>query len=185
MENTNFQSINFSSYFECVIQEDSHIRQREFKVTIPSLFPQVDNKTEPTQNKKPIDQNRSINGGHKVNNSNISTTTIINAKNHTDYYYKLRGDIFKETMDGTDGVTETFGVEENKYTDIKQHDHDIKEPMSLFNFTYENLNNIMVPKGTLAYGFFINGTFDTTSFAIVRIEGAVPYANDDIIDYQK
>ena len=59
MDINNMPSMNLSSYFECVLQEDSHIRQAEFKVTIPSLFPNVENSFEPSINTTPIDGSRS------------------------------------------------------------------------------------------------------------------------------
>ena len=40
-----------------------------------------------------------------------------------------------------------------KSDDVIPHTHDIKKPMSLFNFTFENINNVKVPKGSRVYDF--------------------------------
>ena len=187
MNYNNIPSMNFSSYFECVIQEDSHIQQPFFSVTIPSLFPNVENALTPTKNTKPIDPNRSINKLNSLQNSELVTTTIIKAANHTDYTFQLKGDSFKDDMESTDGITEPEQVVEGAMTDFKTHKHKIKKPMTLKNYIYKNLNNVKVPKNSRAYGFFLNGTYDTTSFVVVRIEGAVPLSEDDAlkIQYQK
>lgn len=184
MDFNNIASMNFSSYFECVIQEDSHIQQPFFMVTIPSLFPNVENALTPTKNTKPIDPNRSINKSNQLQNTNLVTTTIIKAANHTDYTFQLKGDSFKDEMDSTDGITEPEQVIEGKMSDFKTHKHEIKKPMTLNNYIYKNLNNVTVPKNSKAYGFFLNGTYDTTSFVIVRIQGAVPLNQDEAMKVQ-
>lgn len=184
MNSNSVPAINFSSYFECVLQEDSHIRQAEFKVTIPSLFPAVDNKFEPTLNSQPLSSERNLNKNTQSSSSFVSNTTIT-ARNHTDYYFQLKGDSMKEEMEYTDGITEEIEIVEGNSTDIKRHKHEIKKPMTLYNYIYKNLNNVIVPKGSKAYGFFINGTYDTTSFVVVRIEGAVPLDEKAVINYQK
>ena len=185
MDVNNMPAMNFSCYFECVLQEDSHIRQETFKVTIPSLFPNVENNTTPTKNSLSVDPSRSINKKNKSTGRPFVTTTIIEAKNHTDYAYKYRGDSFKDEMEKTDGITEPEQIIEGSYSDFKQHKHKIKAPITLKDYIYKNLNNVMVPKDSKAYGFFINGTYDTTSFVVVRIEGAVPLTAKDVIGYQK
>ena len=169
MDYNNIASMNFSSYFECVIQEDSHIQQPFFNVTIPSLFPNVENALTPTKNTKPIDPNRSINKSNQSQNTNLVTTTIIKA------------------ADSTDGITEPEQVIEGKMSDFKTHKHEIKKPMTLNNYIYKNLNNVTIPKNSKAYGFFLNGTYDTTSFVVVRIQGAIPLNQDEAmkIHYNK
>lgn len=186
MDFNDMQSMNFGCYFEAVLQEDSHIRQKYFNVTIPSIFPNVENSFTPSTNTRPISSDRNYTNREKGSgNADLVTTTIIKALNHTDYYFKLKGDTLKEEMDSTDGITEPISVVEGAYTDFKSHKHEIKKPITLNNYIYKNLNNVMVPKNTKCYGFFLNGTYDTTSFVIVRIEGAVPLQEKDIINYQK
>lgn len=183
MDINNMPSMNLSSYFEAVLQEDSHIRQAEFKVTIPSLFPNVENSFEPSINTTPLDGSRRLDpDGQK--GATLVTTTIILAKNHTDYAYKYRGDSFKQEMKETDGITEPEMIIEGSYSDFKQHTHKIKKPITLRDYIYKNLNNVIAPKGTKCYGFFLNGTYDTSSFVIVRIEGAVPLTAKSLINYQ-
>lgn len=177
----NAPDINYSSYFECVLQEEAHIRDKVFKVTIPSLFPEVDNKFTPTDNTDNNDKSARI---ANKNNSHIddsySSTTIIEAKNHTDYHYQLKGDSFNSRMEATVDTTEPGSCPAGS-----PHTHAIKQPISLLNYVYENLNNVIVPKGTKAYGFFINGAQTTDSFVITRIEGAVPLQPDDSVRYVK
>ena len=86
-------------------------------------------------------------------------------------------------MEGTDGITETKagGSGDASY---ESHDHKIKKPISLFKFTFENLNNIKIIGGvTRAWGFFINGSMDKNSFAVVRIQGAVPLKKENLTNY--
>ena len=179
LENS-IDQINFTGYFECVLQEEAHIRDKVFKVTIPSLFPEVENQYTPTQNQDSTDKDqRILNTNHSVEDT-YNSTTIIEAKNHTDYHYQLKGDSLRAKMDGTLDTTETAACVKGA-----PHTHQIKQPISLFNYIYENLNNVLVPVGTKAYGFFINGAQTTDSFVITRIEGAVPLQPDDEVRYVK
>lgn len=179
------ESINgFFGYYECVFLKDHHIRDKEFIVTIPSLF-NIPNQYEYNEagTTSTVDTSNMLTGSTKPKESSISTQSHIVASNHTDYYYRLRGDIFKETMEGTDGITEPKAMSGKGNIDYESHEHEIRKPMSLFKFTFENLNNIIVKKGTKAYGFFINGNMDVNSFAVTRIAGAVPLAKSDRSDY--
>lgn len=179
---------NFSGYFEAIILEDSHIRQKYFKVRIPSLFPESSEEDKLTPNENILQRS----GKERIVNSNIKeviggsykTTNFALARNHTGLHYKLKGDVFKKRMDGTDGITEpkAGGSGDAEY---ESHEHEIKKPMSLYNFVFENLNNVMVKKNTKCYGFFINGAADMTRFAVTFIEGAVPLEDSDPIAYQK
>ena len=181
MENTT----QYTGLFECVIQdEEAHIRQKTFNVTIPSLFPEVANKFETTTNSVPLTPDRSLNQKNKVS-GNLETKTNIVAKNFTDYHHRLKGDTMKEEMEYTDGITEPEAFAEGSYNDFKSHQHTIKAPITLYNYIYKELNNVKVAKGTKAYGFFLNGTYDVNSFVIIRIEGAVPLQADDLINYVK
>lgn len=174
----------FTGMLECVIQEETHIRQKIIKVTIPSLFPEVQNKFESTTNTKPINPNRHIGGSPNSTGSlQLTTTTTIPARNFTDYHERLRGNVMKGRMKYTDGITEPEVLVEGAYTDFKSHTHTIKKPITLYDFVYEKLNNVKVAKGTKAYGFFLNGTYDINSFVITRIDGAVPLQADDLINY--
>lgn len=175
----------FSNYTECKIAEDTHIRSKIIKVTIPSLFPDSTNQEDANDAKSNTSfSNRVINSNKAFVNDTYETTNVIEALNHTGYMYKLKGDVFKKRMDSTDGVTEPKAGG-GGYGEFDPHAHDIKEPITLNNFVFENLNNVVVPKGTLAYGFFINGSGDTTRFAITHIDLAIPLEDEDPIAYQK
>ncbi len=175
----------YTGLFECVIQdEEAHIRQKTFNVTIPSLFPEVVNKFEATTNNTPLTPDRNINRSNQINGNFVTKTNII-ARNFTDYHHRLKGDTLKGEMEYTDGITEEEALIEGKDTDYKSHKHEIKAPITLFNYIYKELNNVKVSKGTKAYGFFLNGTYDVNSFVIVRIEGAVPLNENDLINYVK
>lgn len=175
--------MNFAGYFECKIVERAHIRSKTFKVSIPSIMSYSEKgQTGQDEVQKETGASRVVNNNVKVSDT-MTTTGYVLALNHTDYYERLRGNIFKKTMDGTDGITEPKGGGEPGDPRFSDHDHDIKQPMSLFNFTFEDLNNVYVEADTKAYGFFINGAQDTTRFAIVRIEGVVPLQKDDPIPY--
>lgn len=172
----------FTGYYECIIVKDAHIRDETFEVTIPTLFA-VENQFQYNPNGKESNMNESMLAGTSKNATSINVGNSITAYNHTDYYYRLRGDIFKETMEGTDGITEekAGGSGDAQY---ESHDHTIKKPISLFKFTFENLNNIKIIGGvTRAWGFFINGSMDKNSFAVVRIQGAVPLKKENLTNY--
>ena len=173
-------NVSFTGYFECVLQEEAHIRAKVFKVTIPSLFSEVANKYTPTENQESTGKSQRVANTNSAVDDNYTSTTIIEAKNHTDYHYQLKGDSFRAKMDATLDTTEVAACVVGE-----PHTHQIKQPISLFNYIYENLNNVIVPKGTKAYGFFINGAQTTDSFVITRIEGAVPIQPDDQIRYVK
>lgn len=181
----NINSTNMSSYFECVIQEDSHIRQATFKVTIPSLFPNVENSFTSSINTTPIDASRNINKSAPTQGGSFVSNTTITALNHTDYAYAFIGNSMKEDMESTDGITEPEEYIKGSDPDFKSHKHEIKKPMTLKYYKYKDLNNVIVPKNTKAYGFFINGSYDTTSFVVVRIEGAIPLTKKALVNYQK
>lgn len=177
--------VDYGCMFEAVIQEDSHIRQPFFLVTIPSLFPEVENKLDASLDTFDIDS-------HRVKNSNFqggsfSSTTIIKARNFTDYAYQYKGDIFKDRYEEVDGITEPSEdpSPDGSSDDIIAHEHDIKKAISIFNHYFENLNNVTVPKTTKCYGFFLNGTFDTRNFVITRIENAIPLQRNTRINYVK
>lgn len=172
--------VDFTGYFECVLQEESHIRAKIIKVTIPSLFGEVENKFTPTENKEATDKDQRVANTNTSVDENYTSTTIIEAMNHTDYHYQLKGDSLRAKMEGTLDTTEVAAC-----TKGAPHTHQITQPISLFNYIYESLNNVIVPKGTKAYGFFINGAQTTDSFVITRIEGAVPIQPDDQIRYVK
>lgn len=174
----------FAGYYECIIVKDAHIRDETFEVTIPSLYAVENQYQYNEQGGTESTMNSSMIAGS--NNSQPTSVTVgnsITAYNHTDYYYRLRGDIFKETMEGTDGITEnkSGGIGDPAF---ESHNHDIKQPMSLFKFTFENLNNVTIKGGvTRAWGFFINGSMDKNSFAVVRIQGAVPLKKANLTNY--
>lgn len=178
----NFRS--FPGYYHCVIIKDAHIRDDTFVVTIPALYT-VQNQYEynPEGNVSTFD-GESMLAGDKASQGSTELTMMphIIAGNHTDYYYRLRGDIFKETMEGTDGVTETKegGGGDAQY---ESHDHDIKKPMSLFKFTFENLNNVTIQAPCDAWGFFVNASMDVNSFVVTRIQGAVPLKKEALTNY--
>ena len=186
MDINNMPSMNFSSYFECVLQEDHHIRDEVFEVTIPALFPLMDNQYEGGENViNSGGRQEQFERGQSVGDMTWETT--IYAKNHTDYAFQFKGDVFKDRYSEVDGITEDSEdpSPDGAPDDIIAHTHDIKKAMSILNFYFENLNNVKVPKGSLAYGFFINGTYDVNNFVVVRIEGAVPLKKDDVIRYVK
>lgn len=168
----------FFGYYECTFEEEAHIRDKTFKVTIPSLFLNKES-FNGTKETTTTNRNNSLGTGGAPGGQSFTSTTIIEAANHTDYYYQLRGNILKAKMDSTDGVTEPKEVSGKGTPDFESHTHDIKAPMSLFKFTYQDLNNIKIPKGYKGYGFFINGSMDANSFAVVRIEGVVPLSEED------
>lgn len=175
----------FSNYMECKIAEDTHIRSKTIKVIIPSLFPDNKYQYEPQESITNSSQaNRVLNTNKSAVNESYETTNVIEALNHTNYMYKLKGDVFKDRMEYTDGKTvpKAGGSGDAAY---EEHFHKIKDPITLYNFVFENLNNVIVKKGTLAYGFFINGSGDTTRFAITHIEDARPLEDEDPIAYQK
>lgn len=175
----------FSNYIECKLAEDTHIRSKTIKVMIPSFFPDSKNRDDPQETIVNTTQaNRVYNTNKDAVKETYETTNVIEALNHTDYAYKLKGDVFKKRMEYTDGITE-LRAGGGGYAEYASHDHDIKKPITLYNFVYENLNNVIVKKGTLAYGFFINGAGDTTRFAVTHIEDAVPLEDSDPIAYQK
>lgn len=178
--------IDYGAYFECVLQKDHHIRDEIFEVTIPALFPLMDNQYEGGENViNSGGRQEQFERGQSVGDMTWETT--IYAKNHTDYAFQFKGDVFKDRYSEVDGITEDSEdpSPDGAPDDIIDHDHDIKKAMSILNFYFENLNNVKVPKGSLAYGFFINGTYDVNNFVIVRIEGAVPLKKDDVIRYVK
>ncbi len=81
--------VDFTGYFECVLQEESHIRAKIIKVTIPSLFGEVENKFTPTENKEATDKDQRVANTNTSVDENYTSTTIIEAMNHTDYHYQL------------------------------------------------------------------------------------------------
>ena len=174
----------FTGYYECIIVKDAHIRDATFEVTIPSLFA-VDNQyqyNEEGGTESTVDSSSMLVGSNKQDTS-VTIGNSITAVNHTDYYYRLRGDIFKETMEATDGKTEPKAGGSG-YAEYESHYHDIKQPMSLLKFTFENLNNVKITGGvTRAWGFFINGSMDKNSFAVTRIQGAVPLKKENLTNY--
>lgn len=175
----------FSNYTECKIAEDTHIRSKTIKVIIPSLFPDSKNQNEPQETiTNTLQANRVLNTNKSEVNDTYETTNVIEALNHTGYMYKLKGDVFKQRMEYTDGKTvkKAGGSGDAEY---EEHLHNIEDPITLYNFVFENLNNVVVKKGTLAYGFFINGSGDTTRFAITHIEDSIPLEDEDPIAYQK
>ena len=177
----------FPGYYEGVLLEEAHIRDPFFKITIPSLF-QIKDQYEPIESTEtPLDQSLIGTKSKNYYGQSFKSTNIILAANHTDYHYRLRGDIFKETMDGTDGITEPSDdpSPDGSPDDVIPHTHDIKKPMSLFNFTFENINNVKVPKGSRVYGFFINATLDRNGFVVTRIQGAVPLKKEVATMYVK
>lgn len=177
----------FPGYYEGVLLEEAHIRDPFFKITIPSLF-QIKDQYEPIESTEtPLDQSLIGTKSKDYYGQSYKSTNIILAANHTDYHYRLRGDIFKETMDGTDGITEPSDdpSPDGSPDDVIPHTHDIKKPMSLFNFTFENINNVKVPKGSRVYGFFINATLDRNGFVVTRIQGAVPLKKEVATMYVK
>ena len=176
----------FSNYTECKLAEDTHIRSKIIKVIIPSLFPDTLNgSNDPSESiSNSVQSNRVLNSNKDNVNDSYETTNVIEALNHTGYMYKLKGDVFKKRMEYTDGITEPKAGG-GGYAEYESHDHDIKKPITLYNFVYENLNNVIAPKGTLAYGFFINGAGDTTRFAVTHIEMSIPLEDEDPIAYQK
>lgn len=167
---------NFFGYYECVFQEDCHAQDEVFKVTIPSLF-NITDQFEAKESETISNDPNSIATKNNKDVGDYSYGTIIYAKNHTDYHFQIRGDVFKKNMDSTDGITETKsgGTGDPAF---EEHDHDIKQSITLNNFTYENLNNVAVPKLSKGYGFFINGIMDPNGFVVVRIEGVVPLNAD-------
>ena len=178
--------IDYGAYFECVLQKDHHIRDEVFEVTIPALFPLMDNQYEGGENViNSGGRQEQFERGQSVGDMTWETT--IHAKNHTDYAFQFKGDVFKDRYSEVDGITEDSEdpSPDGAPDDIIAHTHDIKKAMSILNFYFENLNNVKVPKGSLAYVFFINGTYDVNNFAVVRIEGAVPLKKDDVIRYVK
>lgn len=174
----------YFGYYECVITKDAHIRDATFWVTIPSLY-QAKNqyKHNPAGTTSNVEADKIADGKA----AKVTLVGDIEAVNHTDYYYRLRGDVFKETMEKTDGITEKRSdpAPNGAADDFLEHDHEIKKPISLFNFTFENLNNIKIMAGTKAYGFFINGSMDANMFAVTRIEGAVPLQKKNTSAYVK
>ena len=179
--------MNFGAYFECILLEEAHARQKHFKVRINALFPEIDeeDKFNPKDNiSKESGKKRMINSNIDGIGNNYTTTNYILALNHTGLHYKLKGDVFKDRMDSTDGVTDPRGGGVGDPA-FETHDHIISEPITLNNFVFENLNNVKIPKNTKMYGFFINGAADTRRFAVTYIEGSVPYKDDDPIAYQK
>ena len=175
---------SFPGYYHCVIIQDAHIRDATFKVTIPSLFT-VKNQYEynPEGNKSSFDGESMLAGANATSGSSeITTFPFIEAGNHTDYYYRLRGDIFKESMQGTDGITvkKQGGNGDAAY---ESHDHEITDPISLFKFTFENLNNIKIKAPCDAWGFFVNSSMDANSFVVTRIQGAVPLKKEALTEY--
>lgn len=178
----NFRS--FPGYYHCVIIKDAHIRDETFEVTIPALYA-VDNQYEynPSGTKSKFDGESMLAGNMAAQGSTeLTTVSHITAANHTDYYYRLRGDIFEETMKATHGVTEprAGGGGDAEYA---SHDHDIRQPMSLFLFTFENLNNVKITAPCDAWGFFINASMDVNSFVVTRIQGAVPLKKEALTQY--
>ena len=85
-------------------------------------------------------------------------------------------------MKATQGTTEkrAGGGGDAAY---ESHDHDIRKPMSLFNFTFENLNNVTITAPCNAWGFFINASMDKNSFVVTRIQGAVPLKKEALTQY--
>ena len=178
----NFRS--FPGYYQCVIIKDAHIRDETFVVTIPALYA-VKNQYEynPEGNTSSFDGESMLAGSlSSEGKSELTTMPHIIAANHTDYYYRLRGDIFEETMKATQGTTEkrAGGGGDAAY---ESHDHDIRKPMSLFNFTFENLNNVTIKAPCNAWGFFINASMDKNSFVVTRIQGAVPLKKEALTQY--
>lgn len=177
----------FPGYYEGVLLEEAHIRSPFFKITIPSLF-KVKNQFDPLEEvETPLDQSLIGTKTTSYYGQSYKSTNVIIAANHTDYHYRLRGDVFKDTMDSTDGITEKSEdpSPDGAPDDIIDHDHKIKKPMSLLNFTFENLNNVTVPKGTRVYGFFLNATLDRNGFVVTRIQGAVPLKKEVATLYEK
>lgn len=166
----------YPGYFECTFLEDCHIRDKTFKVTIPGLF-NIKNQFEPNEENTSNIDTSMIAGKNTTHTSKPYTSTnVIIAENHTDYPYQLQGDVFKDRYTEVDGITEPSEdpSPDGSADDVIPHTHDIKKSMSLFHFYFENLNNIKIPKDSIGYGFFINGSLDRNSFAVVRIKGAVP-----------
>lgn len=180
--------MNFSQYTEAIIVERVHVRSKTFKIRIPSLMPDSNTAINSTTGTPVI-----TNSGHRILNKNISvedkieTIDYIEAANHTYFYERLRGNIPKDKMDHTDGITEKSEdpSPDGSPDDVIAHDHKIKKPLGLYKLTFENLNNFYLEPDTKVYGFFINGAADTTRFAVTYVDTMVPFSEEDGIPYEE
>lgn len=173
----------FPGYYRGILLEKAHIRDATFKITIPSLFT-VKDQYEPNENVTMSLDKSTIANKNGPKPTSFDTSNVIIAHNHTDYTYRLRGDVFKKTMESTDGITEprSGGSGSAAY---ESHDHTIKQPITLNLFTFENLNDVELPKGTEVFGFFINASMDRNAFAVTHIKGAIPLKKEDPEIYYK
>ena len=179
--------MNFSQYTEAIIVERVHVRSKTYKVRIPSIMPDSNTAINSTKGTPVItNTNRVVNKNIAVEDQ-IQTIDYIEAANHTYFYERLRGDIPKEKMDHTDGITEKSEdpSPDGSADDIIAHDHDIKKPLGQYKLTFEKLNNFYLEPDTKVYGFFINGAADTTRFAVTYVDCMVTFSEEDGIPYEE
>lgn len=179
-------AVNYSSYFEAILTEDAHIRDKTFKVTIPVLFAGRSDKMEGVESSVlKIDEGGVINSKTIKPAAQMELTTIFEAVNHTDYTFQYRGDTF--VMEKSQYHTMMNMADQGGIVLAPGHNtphyHKGKDPIKMWNYNYENLNDVRVKKGTKCYGFFINGIPKT--FAVTRIEGAIPLNKGELPKYEK
>lgn len=178
---------NYSAYYEAILVEEAHIRDLTFKITIPSLFnTREDKETGVETINRVIDTNAILNNKDLDANKQFQSTTILEAVNHTDYTFQYRGDTFvmeKSKFNTFKNLRDQGGIIIIPVGPNTPHYHEGADPIKMWNYNYENLNDVKVPKGTKCYGFFINGIPKT--FAVTRIEGAIPLNKSQIPKYEK
>lgn len=193
----NYNGINFGAYFEAIIMEKTHIQSPTFKVTIPALFSTRDKITSTKEEDHKIsydlENNTALINSNVDGSGSIKSTTVLIAKNHTDYIFQYKGDVLE--MEKSEGETELSGTSRlvkrgfwifsSYHTETNYHKHDIKKPFKFYNMVYEQLNNVEVPAGTKCWGFFINGQANFNNFAVVRIDGAIPMSKNPLPNYVK
>lgn len=177
---------NYSAYYEAILVEEAHIRDLTFKITIPALFSIRTTKDEGEEViSRNIDKNALLNN-KEIDTKDFQSTTILEAVNHTDYAFQYRGDTFvmeKSKFNTYKNLVDQGGIIIMPVGPNTPHYHKGADPIKMWNYNYENLNDVRLPKGTKCYGFFINGV--PKKFAVTRIEGAIPLNKEQLPKYEK
>lgn len=170
------EGLSLKGYYKCYLVDDTaDITSKSFKVYIPTLMGQSQNKFG-TGSEKPLSINKQLMRNDAPVNSTIQSQNFIVAKAMTDYRSEHFGQVFETS--GVEHTSEETVVEEqpagpgpHKHPHIP-HVHKLKKPIEIYDMKYEELNNVIINKGHEMIGAFIDGNMN--DFRIVHIVGVIP-----------